>query len=168
MIRETMQEKTTEELLAMYKAHDTDEWRPEALEIMREILIERGALPAEDNDGPGKSITSGGAAPAMRPEEADIAILPTTSSGKWADGFFIVFLLLIRPMLMVGRQIHSNFQFMLAIFVISGLLSFSIGIFSIFKRGERAVLVFLAVGVIGLLIAWVPAAEIYFWAKLAW
>ena len=42
MIRENMDLKETTELIDIWLAHDTDDWTPEALEVVRELLVERG------------------------------------------------------------------------------------------------------------------------------
>jgi len=46
IIRENMEQKETEELIEIYTLHDTSDWTPKSLEIVGEILRERGvALP---------------------------------------------------------------------------------------------------------------------------
>jgi hypothetical protein len=42
MVRENMDLKETTELIEIWRTHDTDDWTPEALEVVRELLMERG------------------------------------------------------------------------------------------------------------------------------
>jgi hypothetical protein len=42
MVRENMDLKETTELIEIWRTHDTDDWTPEALEVVRELLVERG------------------------------------------------------------------------------------------------------------------------------
>ena len=51
LIRQKMREKDTEELLAIWKGNDREEWTEEAFEAVREILVERvGNLPEQDEE----------------------------------------------------------------------------------------------------------------------
>jgi hypothetical protein len=55
-ITAAMQLKETDELLEIYQKQDTDEWSDQALEVVKEILIERlGSLPAVSSGKSGEA-----------------------------------------------------------------------------------------------------------------
>src|SRR3990172_440590 len=60
-IRERMQVKDTDELYRIWKQHDQIEWREEAIEVVREILMERlQGPPPEGTEGSASAGTADG------------------------------------------------------------------------------------------------------------
>lgn len=63
-LRQALDQKGTEELQAIYAAHDASEWRPEVFDAIGSILSERGAeLPRKAGSGwgtTGSEATAGG------------------------------------------------------------------------------------------------------------
>jgi len=85
-----------------------------------------------------------------------IGILPQTQPGKWSVGLILAFFLLFGLFQLLvasgqrgGATIFDNMLLTVPIFAAgaAGIASFITGFMSMFRRGERSVLVFLATAV---------------------